>query len=174
LSQPGNLATRRALNLQTVSPFLKLILRGASALLDTVPYPDPKPDSAADGTNNESVETIFQRNVATIAAINNSRQIKTIFVGQILNRREVESVKYQDTIRFWLPFVRNEDVWRLQSKFNELLKIDAAKDGYTYIDVSVNKFDKSDFVDTSHFSTQGAEKFAALISEEVRQACPAS
>jgi len=174
LSQPGNLATRRVMNLETVSPLLKLLLRGASALLDTVPYPDPKPDSNAAGTNNAGLKMVFQRNVATIAAINNSRHIKTIFVGQILNRKEVDSANYQDAVRSWLPFVNNEEAWQLQSEFNELLKSDSAKDGYSYVDVGVDKFDKSDFADPSHFSAQGAEKFAALISEEVRQACPAS
>ena len=124
--------------------------------------------------NNVALKTIFRRNVAAIAAINNSRQIKTIFIGQILNRKELDSGKYHDVVRFWLPFVKNEDMWTLQSEFNGLLKSDAAKDGYAYIDADVDKFDKSDFADTGHFSAQGAKKFASVISEEVRQACPAS
>jgi hypothetical protein len=174
LTQPGNLATRRALNLETVSPLLKLVLKGASAFLDTIPYPDPKQDASVDRANDGALKAIFRRNVATIAAINTSRQIRTIVVGQILNRKELETGKYHAVVRSWLPFVKNEHMWTLQSEFNGLLKTDAAKDGYVYIDAGVDRFDKSDFADTGHFSARGAEKFALLISEEVRQACPAS
>jgi hypothetical protein len=95
-------------------------------------------------------------------------------VGQISNRKGLESGKYRGVSSFWLRFVKNEDVWARQAEFNEVLKGDAAKEGYSYIDVRVDRFDKSEFADLGHFSAQGTEKFAALISEEVRQACPAS
>jgi hypothetical protein len=182
ISQTGNMATRRSMNLLTISPFIKLFLKTISYFVDTVPYPDPKLDDSEAGTKNIPLKTIFQRNVATIAAINNSRNVRTIFVGQMLNRDKLAGIERsaagnRSSSSGWntyMPFLRPGDTWRTQAEFNDLLNANSSKASYTYIDPDINEFDASDFVDSGHFSTSGAAKFASRISEQVRRACPAS
>jgi hypothetical protein len=168
------LNTRRAMELITVSPLLKLSLKGLSYLVDTIPFPDPQFDDSEEGRTNEQLKTIFRRNVATIAAINNSRQVKTIFLGQMLNRDQLAEARDKKKKHAWMPFVNLRDLWGLQAEFNELLRADAAEAGYVYIDADIDKFAPTDFIDAGHFSPKGAEKFASRISGEVRRACPAS
>jgi hypothetical protein len=182
ISQTGNMSTRRSQNLMTISPFIKLALKTISYFVDTVPYPNPKLDESAAGRDNIPLKTIFQRNVASIAAINNSRKVKTIFIGQLLNRDKLSEPDRSATglwgsapsWNVYMPFLGKKDTWNTQAEFNDLLKSNSLKAGYTYIDPGIDKFDKSDFVDSGHFSPSGAEKFASRIADEVRQACPAS
>ena len=170
----GAFRTRRAMRIATVSPLLKLAVRGVSNYVDTPPTPRLEFDDSPEGKDNLRLKATFQRNISTIAAINVARGTKTIFVGQILNRDYGSKKSNDDFGRGWLPFVRDRDAWPLQAEFNGLLNKDAVKDGYTYIDADVSKFDAADFVDSGHFSPPGAKKFASLIAEGVRQACPAS
>lgn len=179
ISQTGNMATRRSMNLFTISPFIKLVLKTAGYFLDTVPYPEPRLDDSAAGKENVPLKTIFQRNVATIAAINNSRNVRTIFIGQMLNREKLEhnakaNPNSSSGWNTYMPFLSPGDTWKTQSEFNNLLKANSTSVNYIYIDPDVSKFDASDFVDSGHFSTSGAAKFASGISDEVRRACPAS
>jgi hypothetical protein len=168
------LNTRRAMELTTVSPALKLALKGLSYVIDTVPFPDPQLDDSEEGRTNARLKAIFQRNVSTIAAVNNSRQVKTIFIGQMLNRDDLAKAVDKKKKHAWMPFVSLRDLWSLQAGFNELLKADAANGGYLYIDADIDKFTPADFIDAGHFSPGGAEKFASRVAEEVRRACPAS
>jgi hypothetical protein len=179
ISQTGNMATRRSMNLFTISPFAKLFLKTIGYFLDTVPYPEPRLDDSAAGRENIPLKTIFQRNVTTIVAINNSRKVRTIFIGQMLNRDKLErnTAANRNSSSGWntyMPFLSPGDTWKTQSEFNDLLKTNSTNISYTYIDPDVSKFDASDFVDSGHFSASGAAKFASGISEEVRRACPAS
>ena len=161
------------MNTVTVSPVLKLLLKQASYFLDTVPYPNPQRDPSAEENGNEKLKTIFQRNVAAITAINKSRNVKTLVVGQMLNREKLKGGKGHKRSHGWLPLVEDGNVWALQSEFNDLLQKNSSEVGYAYIDAGIDNFDSSDFVDSGHFAAAGSEKFASRISEEVRRACPA-
>ena len=174
LSQLGNSRVRRAMNIETVSPLLKLLVKQASYFLDTVPYPNPQRDANAEANANEKLREIFQRNVDTITAINKSRNVKTIVVGQMLNREILAGGKGHKRSHGWLPFVEDGDVWALQSEFNDMLKKNSSEVGYAYIDAGIDKFGPSDFVDSGHFNADGSEKFASSIAEGVRRACPSS
>ena len=174
LNLSRNLKTRRAMNIATISPTLKLALREISYLVDTVPQPNPKYDPSAAGQNYANLKSLFARNVATIAAINASRDVKTIVVGQMLNRDQLANAKDTPKRHEWMPFLLEKDLWSVQAEFNDLIRADAAKAGYAYIDADIDKFDATDFADSGHFTPRGAEKFASRIAEEVRRACPAS
>jgi hypothetical protein len=174
LNLSRNLKTRRPMNIMTISPTLKLALREIGYLVDTVPYPRPRFDPNAARSDYANLKSLFMRNVATIAAINNARNVKTIVVGQMLNRDQLANAKDNPKRHEWMPFLLEKDLWNLQAEFNDLLRAGAAKAGYAYIDADIDKFDSSDFADSGHFTAGGAEKFASRISEEVRRACPAS
>jgi len=169
-----NLRTRRALTTMTVSPLLKLAVRGLGYFLDTVPTVVPTLDDSQEGRNNEKLKSIFRRNAATIAAINTSRGIKTIFIAQMLNRDTIKFAEDRPRTHALLPFLHPRDQWNLQSELNELLRADAVKDGFTFIDPDINQFDPADFADHGHFTARGSAKFATRIAEDVRRACPAS
>ena len=168
-----NLNTRRSMRIATISPALKLTLKGLAYLVDTLPFPDPQFDDSEKGRTNADLKAIFRRNVATIAAINNSRGVKTIFIGQMLNRDALAETNDKKR-HAWMPFVNLRDLWSLQAEFNELLRADAEKADYVYIDADIDKFDPSDFVDAGHFSPSGSEKFASRIANGVRRTCPSS
>ena len=166
------LRTRRAVNIPTVSPTLKLAIRWLGDKLDTVRTPAIAEDESPQGKASERLKSIYRTNAATIAAINGSRGVKTVFIGQMLNRDKImdDSPRLRDA----LPFVRQRDMWSLQAELNDLLRADAEKDRFTYIDPDISKFDPTDFADSGHFSVSGAKKFASRIVDEVRRACPAS
>jgi lysophospholipase L1-like esterase len=113
------------------------------------------------------LEKIFSKNIKTITTINDSHNIKTVFIGQLLNREQLVS----DTRYGWLPRVRDRDVWPLQERFNEILKLEANKAGATYLDVDVNKFSNTDFIDNGHFSAEGSKKFAAYLVPQLPAIC---
>ena len=162
------------MHIATVSPVLKLAVKGIAYLIDTIPFASPERDESEEGKSNAPLMAIFKRNVATITAINKSRDVKTIFVGQILNRQQIEDQSANKKRHAWLPFLETSQLWTVQSQFNELLRANAASIGYTYIDADVDKFNASDFVDAGHFTAGGAEKFASRIADDVRRACPSS
>jgi hypothetical protein len=168
------LNTRRSMQVATVSPVLKLALKGIAYFVDTIPLPTPRLDDSEKGKTNAALKAIFERNVATITAINSSRGVKTIVIGQILNRTQLEDPKGETKHHAWLPFLETRQLWTLQAEFNALLKSNAAKVGYVYIDAGIDNFDLSDFVDAGHFTQRGSTKFAAAIAEDVRRACPIS
>jgi hypothetical protein len=174
LTQINNTRTRRTQNLATISPMLKFALKQMSSFLDTLPYPSPRMDRAAAEGGNQKLKWIYQRNIATITAINQSRGVKTIIIGQMLNRDNMRAGVGHKKSHGWLPFVEDGDVWKLQSEFNDLVKNNADKVGYRYIDADIDKFDAADFVDSGHFTAAGASKFAGRIAEDVRRACPIS
>jgi lysophospholipase L1-like esterase len=166
LSQFTNLNVRRSSD--SFSPFLRLSLALLGGYRDAfVPYPPlylaMEPVSASD----PKLENIFSKNIKTIITINNSHNIKTIFVGQLLNREQLVS----DARYGWLPRVRDRDVWLLQERFNQILKHEANKAGAAYLDVDVNKFENADFVDNGHFSAKGSNKFAKYIVPHVEALC---
>ena len=117
-----------------------------------------------DGSD-ERLEKIFVRNMKTIAAINSSRGIKTIFIGQIINK------DYPQGANVWAPFVKKGGFPALIERFNSLLKDTAVSVHAKYIDPGVTNFEHHDFVDYSHFDVPGARKFASLISSDVSSYC---
>jgi len=169
-----SMRTRPSLNTMTVSPLLKLAVREISYFLDTLRTEDPREDTSEEGRENQKLKSIFQRNAATITAMNSSRGVKTIFVGQMLNRELLKKGRDRERGRNLVPFLKQRDQWNLQAELNEQLRVDAEKVGFSYIDPDIEQFDPTDFVDSGHFSTAGSKKFAARIAEQVRRACPAS
>jgi len=166
LSQTNNLAVRRVDD-STFSPIFRILVRRMSAAYETIPYP-PIYDKLGPGTGSDpALEKIYARNIATIAAINSSRGVKTVFVGQLLNPTRLNA----ETSYGWLPRVRDKDVWPLQERFNKVLQAEAIRGGATYVDADVRAFGDADFVDNGHFSASGAAKFAAQVALPIREMC---
>ncbi len=151
----------------SISPALWIIVRLAVLAFDTVSPPnwtlgpfrsDPDP----------ALEDIYARNIDTISAINRQRGIRTIWIGQILNRDLLQRVKPSP----WIQFVHPRDLWPLVQRLNDIMRARAQALGDVYVDVPVHVFEPGDFVDEGHFNAAGSRKFSALASSVVAQACP--
>ncbi len=153
----------------TISPALTLLTRFLGNLVDTVHYPDgADPYSQPMGQGEDPVLAAdFERNVRTISAINRSRGVATIWVGQLVNR-----AAFTGEGRYgWLPLVRDRDVPAVLEKLNERLAKTAHELGDPSVSVPPDSFGPADFVDNGHFSVQGARRFAAALLPTVRDVC---
>lgn len=167
-SQVDSLKTRRIGGSHvTLSPLLTVALRILGASVDTVRYfADPYGRPPVEG-DDPAVEAWFERNVRSISAINRERGVVTIWVGQLLNRAQLQG----DGRYGWLPLVRDRDLWPMQQRLNAVLARTAQALSDIYIDVPIDAFTDSDFVDNGHFSAAGAQRFADFLAPVVRDAC---
>jgi len=151
----------------TISPMLTLLARIVSAEVDTVRYAvDPYGRPPVSGPD-PVLAAIYERNIRTISAINRSRGVVTIWVGQLLNRdRLVGEGRYG-----WLPLVSDGEVWDLQQQYNALLERTAQSLGDRHVPIPPDSFTDADFVDNGHFSARGAQSFAQHLAPVVRDAC---
>jgi lysophospholipase L1-like esterase/multisubunit Na+/H+ antiporter MnhG subunit len=154
----------------TVSPTLNFILGFAARVLiltvDTA-RPVTAPAGALHADLDPAFVALYIRNIETISAINRQRGIRTLWVGQLLNRTALTSDKPYG----WLPLIADKDLWPLMVKLNGVLGATAAKLGDPYIDVPIDDFTGADFFDQGHFTPSGATKFAAKIAPEVSATC---
>jgi hypothetical protein len=156
---------RRPIFLAQYSPLFFLANGLAMRRFDTVPQAPRifgKPPVAGP---DEHLEAIFIEHIKTIVAINEARGIKTIFIGQILNRR------WSDPPRVGMPLVKEGDLVPLVERLKSILKSTSASIGAKYIDPGTTNFEGNDFLDAGHFAAQGSRKFAALVSKEVGDYC---
>jgi hypothetical protein len=166
-SQVDSLRTRRIGGGNvTVSPLLTELARLLSALVDTVQYSWTLSGTVQPGSD-AALEADFERNLRAISAINRERGVRTLWVGQLLNRARLQgSGQYG-----WLPYVLDKDVWPLQQRFNDILARTAQALGDPLVPVPIEAFGAADFVDQGHFSAQGARKFAGYLAPAVAREC---
>ncbi len=166
-SQVDSLRTRRIGGGNvTVSPLLTVLARQLSALVDTVQYSWTLSGTIESGSD-PALEADFERNVRAISAINRERGVRTLWVGQLLNRARLQgSGQYG-----WLPYVLDKDVWPLQAHFNDILARTAGALGDPLIAVPIEAFGAADFVDQGHFSAAGARRFAGYLAPVMAREC---
>jgi hypothetical protein len=166
-SQVDSLRTRRVGGGNvTFSPLLTELARLLSAQIDTVQYSWTLSGTIEAGSD-PVLEADYERNVRAISAINRERGVKTLWIGQLLNR-----VRLQGNDQYgWLPYVRDRDVWPLQQRFNEILARTARALDDPLIPVPIEAFGADDFVDQGHFSAQGARRFVGHVAPVVAREC---
>jgi hypothetical protein len=150
----------------TFSPLLTLLARLISMLVDTVQYSPTLSGTIKPGSD-PAVEADFERNVRTISAINRERGVRTLWVGQLLNRARLRGNGQYG----WLPYVLDKDVWPLQAHFNEILARTARALDDPLIPAPIEAFGAADFSDEGHFSLQGSRKFAGYVAPVVAREC---
>lgn len=155
---------RPAIPLAKYSPLILFVNAMAVKRFDTLPlHPQTFGQTPVAGSD-AHLEAIFIDHMKTIAAINEGRGIKTIFIGQILNRSWPITPHY-------VPLIKDGEFVPLMERFKSLLKSSAASMQVKYIDPGVTNFVGSDFIDEGHFAAAGAKKFAALVSKDVGDYC---
>jgi hypothetical protein len=151
------------------SPTLQLIHQRLKLRFDSLPEA-PKFNGEPVTGSDARLEGIYAEHISAITALNNTRGVRTVFIGQMLNRDLLN--KYSESRLSWLMFTRLKDWWPLQERFNAILKRTAVANGAKYIDPGIEHFKGStDFADVCHFSAAGSEKFSRLIAEEVDSYC---
>jgi hypothetical protein len=167
-SQVDSLRTRRVGGLQvTISPFLTVQLRLASGAIDTVRISlDPYALEPVSG-DDPRLLGLYKRNVEAISAINRGRGVRTIWIGQLLNREQLA----RDGRYGWLPLVRDRDIWPMLQQFNGLLADTSRMLGDLYVDIPAEALAANDFADEGHFTVQGAKRFAQYLAPVVHDAC---
>jgi hypothetical protein len=166
-SQVDSLRTRRLGGGNvTFSPLLTELARLVSAQIDTVQYSWTLSGTVEAGSD-PALEADFERNLRTISAINRERGVKTLWIGQLLNRARLQG----NDMYGWLPYVRDKDVWPLQQRFNEILARTARALDDPMIPAPIEAFGAADFVDQGHFSAQGARRFVGYVAPAVAREC---
>jgi lysophospholipase L1-like esterase len=161
------LETRKTPFAAEISPIASVGVRYLQLWLDTMPPADSIYGRAPGEGSDSRLETIYRRNLESIAAINRQRGVATIFVGQLLNRARL----HDDKTYAWWPLVRDADLWPLQARFNAILKEAAEAVGSPVFVPPIDQFQDSDFVDSGHFSAEGSRKFATMLAPFVRANC---
>lgn len=150
------------------SPTLRYLNRLAVLAFDTVrPAAPPRGEISADP--DPAFEAIYVRNVRSISAINRQRGIRTLWIGEIMDRARL--IDEPGGTHTWAPFIPEEGLWALMSRLNGILRQEAAMLGDTYIEVPIDDFQSDDFSDPSHFVAKGSLKFATRLAPEIAAAC---
>lgn len=151
------------------TPIMTLLSQMPLIGQDTVPTPTGYVDARPSGQPDQTLNDRFRKNIQSIIAVNNSRNVKTVLVGQILN----ESVLVGEGVGL-IPNVPKGNVMEFIAGLNAIMKDEALKLGATYIDANQSSFTTNDFVDEGHFNANGSAKFANQIAPEVKSACLAA
>jgi hypothetical protein len=166
LSQVNGLQVRNP-PIVDFSPLLGIVLKFAKSLVDTIPHPTNHRGIATYSGLDERLGRIYANNIETLSAVNRSRGVKTVFIGQLLDKWALTS----DRPYGWLPYVADKDLWSTQIIFNLILEKKSGLLNDLYIEVNVDGFQQEDFHDQGHFSSSGAEKFALAIAPKIDQYC---
>jgi hypothetical protein len=135
--------------------------------VDTV-RPAATPAGTMSAAPDPAFEAVYIRNIRAISAVNRQRGIRTLWVGQIMNR----AVLTGESTDGWVPYVKDKDLWAAIEHLNGVLRREAAALGDPYIDVPVGDFQAADFSDEGHFVPRGSLKFATHLAPAVARACP--
>lgn len=149
-----------------ITPLMTILSQVPVIGQDTVPLPTSYPNIEVTGERDLVLEERFRRNIQSIIAVNDSKNVKSVFVGQILNK----DVLVGDTPGL-IPNVPKGEVIEFISGLNAIMKSEAEKLGATYIDANQESFVQADFVDEGHFSATGSAKFAKQIATQVQSVC---
>ena len=150
----------------SVSPIIAFLAKLAILTFDTVRPPETIRGDSGRGPD-PALEKIYGRNIATISAINRGRGIRTVWIGQLMNKAMLK----EDQTDGWLPFVPDAEIPAMIAWLNGVVRREAERLGDTYIDVPTDALLPVDFGDVGHFRASGSRKFAEQIAPAVGRAC---
>jgi hypothetical protein len=150
----------------SISPILSFLAKLAILAFDTVRPPAPVRSDGAKGLD-PALEKIFARNIATMSAINRGRGIRTVWIGQLMNKASLKD----DRMEGWLPFVRDSEIPAMMAWLNGIVQREAERLGDVYITVPADALLPQDFGDVGHFRASGSRKFAEQVAPAVGRAC---
>jgi hypothetical protein len=112
----------------------------------------------------EKLLEIYLHNVRMLAAITREIGAIPVFVPQIMNVHRLTS----DQPYGWIPQIPQRALPKVLARFNDTMIATARAAGAVVIpEVLEVDWQDSDFVDRGHFSQQGAERFACVLTSEL-------
>lgn len=147
-----NMFVRRELWAAKYSPIVSLIDNTAVHRFANAPEFPARRGADPGNISDPRLERIFVEHIEAIIAINNARGIKSVFIGQVMNRE---------------MFPR----WPIVERLNAIMESTSTSLGAKYIDAGISNFDNDDFADAGHFSAGGSKKFAGLIAKRIESDC---
>lgn len=156
---PENLITR-------ISPTFKLLNRiFAGFYYSNFPKPKNLKPILSNSERDVDLEEIYRRNLTNIAKVNDARQIRTVFIPQVLNLEALEMSDLRDANIYY----KNEP--RIIQRFNEILHETSKSVNAGFIPLLNSNFSSKDFVDTGHFNSSGSTKMSQSILAGVLDKC---
>jgi hypothetical protein len=164
---PTQFSVRPPENLITgISPTLKLLNRIlAGAYYSGFPQPKNLEQISNNSARDRNLEKIYRRNLINIAKVNDARQIRTVFIPQVLNTKALEISVLRDANIYY----RNEP--RIIQQYNDILYETSKETKAGFIPLRNSAFSSNDFVDTGHFNRLGSAKMARSILAGVLGQC---
>ncbi len=111
------------------------------------------------------VDKIFTRNLETIKVLSENLSSFSLFVPQVLNYQRINT---KEGSFKWSPHIDNKALQKLMERLNTLMQGVCPGDnepGCVFVDEVLQvQWGTKDFIDNGHFSPQGGEKFAEIIS----------
>ncbi|MFI5000621.1 MAG: SGNH/GDSL hydrolase family protein [Reyranellales bacterium] len=148
------------------SPTATYLGRLAVLAFDTARPPPPLEDTVGEALN-PAFAAIYVRNLHAISAINRERGIRTIWIGQLVNRELLMKEGTDD----WFPFHRDSNLLSMIERLNGIVRREAAVLGDLYIEAPADEFEPDDFHGSVHFQPGGSLRFAAYLAPFVAEAC---
>lgn len=149
---------------------LSAIARLASVIGSKIPSSTSIKDCTTFDIPDPEVDRIYVRNLNTLKALSEQTAPNTLFVPQVLNYDWfIEKGKSKTYYDCWSK-IRNSAMPRLMDRFNAMMQsVCSGNDpGCLYVDgVLKVTWGPEDFIDDGHFSREGGEKFADIISSVI-------
>jgi lysophospholipase L1-like esterase len=109
---------------------------------------------------------LYVRNLENITALCRVQHVRPIFIPQVLNYEALNSEKRYG----WLPFVRDKDLKKVISVYNDATRNFAERENVGFIkEVLEVEFGTEDFFDQGHFTAKGNVKFAKAVAAGLRR-----
>ena len=125
--------------------------------------PFPQADRSPEGEN--YALSLYRRNLETLIAITRAQGLKPVLVPQVLVRETVVG----DRLRWWIPYVNDEELVEYLDRYNKVTEEVARKHGLYFAgEVLKQNWAKGDFADASHLNAGGSRKFAEVIRDVIQ------
>lgn len=124
----------------------------------TLPTPNLVEDSTPQAE--ERAKRIYVRNLENLVAVARANGLKPILVPQVLVKESIKGGR----LKWWIPFVEDDQLLQLLAAYNKLTEEVAHKDGlYFASEILDQPWTAADFADPSHLNREGNRKFAAVL-----------
>ncbi len=118
------------------------------------------PDTLTDRIDQRALG-LYERNLSLIAALCRKQGVRAVFVPQLLNYEALTSEKPYG----WLPFVRDRDLKKVMSAYNESMAKVAMQESVEFARGILGlRWVASDFIDQGHLSRAGNQRFARALA----------
>jgi len=113
---------------------------------------------------------LYNRNLSNFCSILKNEEIALVMIPQILIRDAIE----KDELKWWIPFVDDDELPVMMSKYNACMKTVATSSNCLFADTLIKySWTKENFADASHLNAGGNLIFANILKDFLTPYIPA-